>query len=73
MVAGYVVMRVPMVFQWLRSAKHNPERRDACMTYVWTIAIAQVGWCALIFLDFSVPVTLTLVRLPGAGRARPGR
>jgi low temperature requirement protein LtrA len=60
MVAGYVVMRVPMVIQWLRSAQHNPERRDACMTYVWTIAIAQVGWCSLIFLDFSVPMTFAI-------------
>lgn len=61
MVAGYVVMRVPMVFQWLRSAKHNPERRDACMTYVWTIAIGQLGWCWLIFLNFSIPVTLAVI------------
>jgi low temperature requirement protein LtrA len=60
MVAGYVVMRVPMVFQWLRAARHNPERRDACMTYVKTITVSQVGWCALIVLDFSVPVTFAI-------------
>jgi low temperature requirement protein LtrA len=61
MVAGYVVMRVPMVFQWLRSAKHNPERHDACMVYVWTIAIGQLGWCTLIFMNFSIPVTLVVI------------
>jgi len=60
MVAGYVVMRVPMIFQWLRSAHHNPQRRAACLVYVKTIALSQVGWCALIFLDFSVPVTFAI-------------
>jgi low temperature requirement protein LtrA len=32
MVAGYVVMRVAMVFQWLRAAKQDPARRPACVT-----------------------------------------
>ena len=27
MVAGYVVMRVAMVFQWVRAARQDPERR----------------------------------------------
>ena len=27
MVAGYVVMRVPMVFLWLRAARHDPPRQ----------------------------------------------
>lgn len=26
-VAGYIVMRVPMAFQWLRASKHDPARR----------------------------------------------
>ena len=30
MVAGYVVMRVPMVFLWLRAARHDPPRRRGC-------------------------------------------
>src|SRR5215213_2046565 len=33
MVAGYIVMRVPMVFQWLRAARQDPGRRSACLTY----------------------------------------
>ncbi len=33
MVAGYVVMRVAMVFQWLRAATQDPQRRTACLTY----------------------------------------
>ena len=31
MVAGYVVMRVPMVFLWARAARHDPARRPAAM------------------------------------------
>ena len=32
-VAGYVVMRVPMLFLWLRAARQDPPRRRACQTY----------------------------------------
>src|SRR5215211_6507943 len=31
MVAGYIVMRVALVFQWLRAARQDPERRAACL------------------------------------------
>ncbi len=31
-VAGYVVMRVAMVFLWLRAARQDPPRRRACQT-----------------------------------------
>ena len=44
MVSGYVIMRVALVFQWLRAAKGDPARRAVCLTYAATIAIAQVGW-----------------------------
>ncbi len=32
MVCGYVIMRVALVFQWLRAAKGDPARRAACLT-----------------------------------------
>jgi low temperature requirement protein LtrA len=57
MVAGYVVMRIAMVFQWLRAATQNPARRSACLTYVMTILVAQVGWVSLLFVETSVSVT----------------
>jgi low temperature requirement protein LtrA len=60
-VAGYVVMRVAMGFQWFRAAAQNPERRGACRTYLTTILVAQVGWVLLLFVDASVPVTLALI------------
>jgi low temperature requirement protein LtrA len=71
MVLGYVVMRVPMLFQWLRAARQDPKRRRACLTYAWAISIAQIGWIALVVFDVSVEVAglftflLWLVELAG--------
>ena len=59
MVAGYVVMRVAAIVLWLRAARDDPEHRRACLAYAAAIAVAQVGWVALIFL--SLPVWGTFV------------
>jgi low temperature requirement protein LtrA len=61
MVAGYVVMRIALVGQWLRAAKQDPDRRAACLTYAMVVTIAQIGWIGLIFVHTSVPVTFALV------------
>ncbi|CAN7379683.1 MULTISPECIES: low temperature requirement protein A [Ensifer] len=61
MVLGYVVMRVAMIFQWLRAAGQDPARRQACMTYVVAITVAQLGWVVQIFVDFSIVVTFAMV------------
>ncbi|MCU1646184.1 MAG: rane protein [Nocardia sp.] len=58
MVAGYVVMRVVMIFQWLRAARQDPRHRATCLTYVSIIGIAQIGWVAIILVHSTVPVTL---------------
>lgn len=58
MVAGYVVMRVAMVFQWLRASKQDPSRRATCLSYALTISICQVGWAAMIFTHLSVTLSL---------------
>jgi len=58
MVLGYVIMRLCMVFQWLRAAKQDPPRCRPCITYASTISVAQIGWVALISLNFSLSVTL---------------
>jgi low temperature requirement protein LtrA len=60
MVLGYVIMRVALVFQWLRAARQDPGRRQACMAYVAAVTIAQVGWTVLIFIDFSLLVTFAM-------------
>jgi low temperature requirement protein LtrA len=59
MVLGYVIMRIAMVFQWLRAARQDPARRRACLTYAAAISIAQFGWVAQIIFD--VPVGLFLI------------
>lgn len=71
MVAGYVVMRVALVGQWLRVAKQDPARRPAAMTYVTAVLIAQAGWIALAVAKTSVGVMfagaalLILIELAG--------
>ena len=54
MVLGYVIMRVALVFQWLRAARQDPARRRACLTYAVVVSLAQVGWVALIFVPLSI-------------------
>jgi low temperature requirement protein LtrA len=47
-VAGYVVMRVGMVGQWLRAAAQDPPTRKCALRYARGIAACQVGWLALL-------------------------
>ena len=53
-VAGYVVMRVAMVAQWLRAARQDPRRKSASLTYATVIVVVQIGWVASIFLPLTV-------------------
>lgn len=54
MVAGYVVMRVALVGQWLRAAAQDPQHRTACLTYATALVVAQIGWITQIFVQTSV-------------------
>ena len=60
MVAGYVVMRVPMVFLWAQAARDDPPRRPAALAYIWTISVAQVCWVALAIIDLPIEVTFAI-------------
>jgi len=62
-VAGYVVMRLAMVFNWLRAARQAPELRHTCLTYARAIVVAQVGWIILAIVDLSLWPTLAMVAL----------
>lgn len=70
-VAGYVVMRVAMVAQWLRAARQDPARRRTALGYAGSITAAQIGWVALAVADPSlaafaaVAPVLYLVELGG--------
>jgi len=57
MVAGYVIMRVALVFLWWQVSRHDQERARAARSYMTTIGIAQVGWVALAALGLSVGAT----------------
>lgn len=45
-VAGYVVMRVAMIAQWLRAAAEHPQGRPGALRYAAGIAVVQAGWIA---------------------------
>jgi low temperature requirement protein LtrA len=53
MVLGYVIMRIALVFQWLRAATDDRARRRICLIYAATIAIAQVGWVVQIVVRLA--------------------
>ncbi len=59
MVLGYVIMRLALVFQWVRAAKDDPARRGVCLTYAATISIAQTGWVLQIAVRPSSAVAIT--------------
>jgi low temperature requirement protein LtrA len=47
MVAGYVVMRVSLVFLWWQVARQDRQHRRSARTYMLTVGVAQVGWVAV--------------------------
>jgi low temperature requirement protein LtrA len=62
-VAGYVIMRVAMVAQWLRVAQQDPLRRRTALTYVLFITIAQIGWVLFAVLNLPLPLFLAFAPL----------
>ena len=59
-VLGYVVMRVAMLFLWLRVARQDPARRRVAQTYAITIGVAQLGWVLLALIGPTVGMFLVL-------------
>ncbi|WP_231442845.1 low temperature requirement protein A [Brevibacterium zhoupengii] len=51
LVLGYVLMRVVMIAQWLRAARHAGKARAATLTYACGIGIVQVLWVAWMSID----------------------
>ena len=51
--AGYVLMRVAMVTQWLRVAHDHPAGRTTALRYAAGIAVVQLGWIALLATPLS--------------------
>jgi low temperature requirement protein LtrA len=63
MVAGYVVMRVALMFLWWQVSRQDPERAPAAHTYMLTVGVAQVGWVALAVFDIPIGTSFALVPL----------
>jgi low temperature requirement protein LtrA len=51
--AGYVLMRVAMLIQWLRVAHDHPAGRTTALRYAAGIAVLQLGWIALLTVPSS--------------------
>jgi low temperature requirement protein LtrA len=64
MVLGYIVMRVPMVAQWARAARQDPARRRVCLTYITSIVVSQIFWCAMLFADTGILATFLWLLIP---------
>jgi low temperature requirement protein LtrA len=47
-VAGYVIMRVGAIGDWLRAAVQDPSGRASALRYAAGIAACQIGWLALL-------------------------
>ena len=47
-VGGYVIMRLALVFQWLRAARQDPARRQTCLRYATYLGVVQLGWIAVL-------------------------
>jgi len=60
-VAGYVLMRLALVAQWIRASRQDPARRETCLRYAKYLAVVQLGWIAVLVLETDVPTTFLLV------------
>lgn len=62
-IAGYVIMRMALVVQWLRAARSDPARRTTALRYALGVTLVQIGWVALLFAPPSVvgPLLATLI------------
>jgi low temperature requirement protein LtrA len=63
MVAGYIVMRIALVAQWLRAAREDPTRRAVALRFAVGITLIQVGWVIRLLVGWSEVGYLTFVVL----------
>ena len=47
-VIGYVIMRMALVTQWLRVARHFPDLRARCLRYAVGITLLQLLWVLIL-------------------------
>jgi low temperature requirement protein LtrA len=49
-IIGYVIMRLPMAFQWFRAAHDDRSRRTTALFYGWGVLIVQTYWLLLLLI-----------------------
>lgn len=59
-VTGYIIMRLPMAFQWFRAAYSEPSTRTTTLRYGVGIIVVQIYWLLLLALPASVKVPVFL-------------
>jgi low temperature requirement protein LtrA len=59
--AGYVIMRLALVGQWLRAARSDVERRPVALRYAVGVALVQVAWLLRLLLPEGLLVPAFLV------------
>jgi low temperature requirement protein LtrA len=60
MVGGYVIMRLALVFQWLRAARQDPARRQTCQRYATYLGVVQLGWIAVLIIEADILATFLM-------------
>jgi low temperature requirement protein LtrA len=59
-VAGYVIMRVALLFLWWQVSRHDPRHRSTARAYITWVGIAQVGWVALAIAGLPIAPTIAI-------------
>lgn len=54
LVAGYVVMRIPLIALWLRVAHDDANARESALKRVGLIVVSQIGWTVQVFLHLPL-------------------
>lgn len=60
-IIGYVIMRLALVTQWIRVAKHDPERKVTAYRYAIGIVLVQLGWLVGNFSPIHMTTWLFLI------------
>jgi low temperature requirement protein LtrA len=59
-VAGYVIMRVALLFLWWQVSRHDPAHRGTAHSYIVWVGLAQVGWVALAIAGLPIATTIAI-------------
>ena len=60
-VAGYVIMRLALVSQWLRAAHSDPARRAGTLRYAAGVTVVQLLWIGRLYLHGAAGLASFLV------------